>query len=162
MVLPALLLLAGCNITPTKAYEGPSKPLKELAVIKGGGSGDDMGMGYVSRVQLLAVDERRLGVNTLLASILPGRRTIGLSETTKLFKGVRTQYCAVTIEALAGCLYTPQPPSPPSYADAAQAGWAWSVDMPLYVECGSGGGAFQIRAPARCGSSVDLIGKDAR
>lgn len=153
LILCCLLALAGCNVTPTKAYEGRSRPAGELAVLKGGGAGEEYG--YQSRVNLLAVDGVALRGGVYLASFLPGRRRIELSDTVRLFRGVVTQYCAFDLEAAAACVYSPKPPSPPS--DRGES-WDWNVDMPVAVECNDGA-AFQLRAPARCGSSLQAAQK---
>ncbi|HEY2336344.1 MAG TPA: hypothetical protein VGI18_03155 [Burkholderiales bacterium] len=153
LILSCLLALAGCSITPTKAYQGPSRPSGELSVLKGGGSGE--AYGYQSSVSLLAVDGVELRRDVYLASFLPGRRRVELSETVRLFRGVSTQYCVFDLESAAACLYSPKPPSPPS--DRSET-WDWNVDMPVAVECNDGA-AFQLRVPARCGSSLPAAQK---
>jgi hypothetical protein len=148
LILGLLLPLAGCNVFPTKAYEGPGRPKGELAVLKGGGEGEEYG--YRSLVQPLAVDGVRVREGAYLISFLPGRRRIEVRETLRLFKGVRTQYCAFDLDSVARCVYSPKPPSPPS---DRQEVWLWNVDMPVAVEC-SDGAAFSLRAPGICGSSL--------
>jgi hypothetical protein len=159
-VLAVALALSGCNMTPTKAYEGPSRPLHELSVLKGGGSGEEYG--YYSLVEILAVDGASQRKGTYLVSFLPGRHSIELSETERLFAGRRVQYCVLDLESVAGCLYIPAPPSPPADAAAGRdPNWVWAVDTPVYVECGSGG-AFQLRARGRCGASPQAVRQGAQ
>jgi hypothetical protein len=153
LILSCLLALAGCSITPTKGYEGPSRRSGELSVLKGGGSGEEYG--YQSRVNLLAIDGVELRGSVYLASFLPGRRRIQLSETVRLFRGVSTQYCVFDLESVGACVYSPKPPSPPT--DRGES-WDWNVDMPVAVECNDGA-AFQLRVPARCGSSLQATQK---
>jgi hypothetical protein len=153
VLLPAAFALAGCNVTPTKAYEGPSRPLQDLAVLKGGAYGEELSP--VSVVDVRTIDGASQREATYLVSILPGRRFIALTETLRLGNIRRPQYCAFELDAMAGCLYVPRPPSPPFYA-GSKSDWEWSVDMPLGIEC-LDGGAFQVRVPARCGSSAKLL-----
>jgi hypothetical protein len=152
--LAAAALAAGCNIVPTKAYEGPARNRDELSVIKGGASGEEQSP--VSLVDLRAIDGARQREGTYLVSVLPGRHSIALSQTLRIGVATRTQFCAFDLEALAGCRYVPRPPSPPSDARAGRnAIWEWSVDMPVAAECIAGD--YQVRVPARCGSSMKLL-----
>jgi hypothetical protein len=150
-----VIFAAGCNVVPRKAYDGPSRPSSELAVIKGGASGDELSR--TSLVDFRAVDGVRQPDASYLLAILPGRRVVGLTETLRMGRGTRTQYCAIELDALAGCTYVPRPPSPPLEAlTGATPSWEWSVDMPVNAECPAGGD-YQVRVPARCGSSAKLL-----
>jgi hypothetical protein len=147
-------MAAGCNIVPSKAYEGPSRREADLAVLRGGASGEELSP--VSLVDLRVIDGAKQRERMYLASVLPGRHMIGLRETLRIGVATRTQYCAFEIESLAGCRYTPRPPSPPSDAlSGRSADWEWNVDMPVAAECLAGN--FQARLPARCGSSEKVF-----
>jgi hypothetical protein len=158
VALLTVLAAAGCGVFPHKAYDGPSRPERELSILRGGAFGDELNP--VSLVELRVIDGKPQRARLYLASVLPGRHTIGLSETLRISTRTRTQYCAVELDTLAGCLYIPRPPSPPSDA-ARNADWEWSVDMPITAECETGGG-FQTRVPARCGGSASVFERPAR
>jgi hypothetical protein len=158
VLLPALLAVAGCNVFPAKAYEGPSRRDADLAVLKGGAYGDELSA--VSVVDLRSIDGVPQREGTYLASVLPGRRNIGLSETLRLGNIRRPQYCAFALDALAGCLHAPRPPTPPSDIRRG-VDWEWSVDMPVGIECADGA-AYQVRVSARCGSSAKFLETPAR
>jgi hypothetical protein len=157
-LLAAALAVAGCNLAPTKGYEGPSRRLEDLSVLKGGAYGEELSP--VSVVDLRTIDGASQHEATYLVSVLPGRRFIALTETLRLGNIRRPQYCAFELDAMAGCRYVPRPPSPPFYA-GSNSSWEWSVDMPLGIEC-LDGGAFQVRVPARCGSSAKLLERPIR
>ena len=148
---------AGCNITPTKAYEGASRPARELAFLKGGAVGEEMNpiqLNPVTVVNLSMIDGAAHRDGTYYASVLPGRRWIGVEATLRIGTRRSRQFCALEIDALAGCTYTPSAPSAPS--DAANGPWEWSVDMLVGATCADGA-AFQARLPARCGSSAKVF-----
>jgi hypothetical protein len=145
-----LLAAAGCNILPSKAYDGASRPSSELSVLKGGASGDQLSL--VSVVDFRSVDGVGQREGSYLLTILPGRHAIGLTETRRLGGATRVQFCVFELDALAGCTYVPRPPSPPSDAlTGVTPVWEWSVDMAVTAECLAGD--YQARMPARCGSS---------
>jgi hypothetical protein len=152
--LGMLLAAAGCNVVPSKAYEGPSRPSSELSVLRGGASGDELSQ--VSEVDFRSVDGVAQGARSYLLTILPGRHSIGLTETRRLGPATRVQFCVFQLDALAGCTYVPRPPSPPSDAlTGVTPVWEWSVDMAVSAECLAGD--YQARMPARCGSSNKLL-----
>ena len=152
--LVMLLTAAGCNVLPSKAYDGPSRPSSELSRLKGGASGDQLSL--VSVVDFRSVDGVAHSESSYLLTILPGRHAIGLTETRRLGPASRIQYCVFELDALAGCTYVPRPPSPPTDAlTGVTPVWEWSVDMSVTGECVSGD--YQSRMPARCGSSVKLL-----
>jgi hypothetical protein len=155
--LAAVLSLAGCNITPHKAYEGPSRPAREVAVIKAGAYGDEESPMSVIDMRTIDGVPQRSGM--YLASVLPGRHFIGVTETTRAGTYTRRQFCGFNLDTLAACTYAPRPPSPPSDVMVGRLKeWEWSIDMPVAFECRDGA-AFQIRVPARCGSSEKLLQK---
>jgi hypothetical protein len=155
----AALAVAGCNVVPSKAYEGPSRPEQELSVLRGGAFGEELS--YVSLVDLRVIDGVAQRARMYLASVLPGRHAVGLSETLSAGRATLTQYCAVELDTLAGCLYVLRPPSPPYEARSGRsANWEWNVDMLIAAECQSGG--FQTRASARCGSSASIFERPSR
>jgi len=159
VALLTVLAAAGCGVFPHKAYDGPSRPGRELSILRGGAIGE--ALSPVSLVELRVIDGKPQRAGLYLASVLPGRHTIGLSETLRIATRTRTQYCAVELDTLAGCLYIPRPPSPQSDAQSARADWEWSVDMPIAAECETGG-SFQTRVPARCGGSASVFERPAR
>jgi hypothetical protein len=155
LIVLLVIFTTGCNVVARKAYDGPSRSSSELAVLKGGASGDELSRS--SLVDFRAVDGVRQPQSSYLLSILPGRRAVALTETLRMGRGTRTQYCAIQIDALAGCTYVPRPPSPPSDAlSGATPNWEWSVDMPVTAECPAGGD-YSVRVPARCGSSDKIL-----
>ena len=148
---------AGCNITPTKAYEGPSRPARDLSFLKGGAVGEEMNaiqLNPVTTVNLSMIDGAAQREATYYASVLPGRRWIGVAATLRVGTRQSRQFCAFELDALPGCTYTPSAPSAPS--DAANGAWEWSVDMLVSATCTDGAG-FQARVPARCGSSAKVF-----
>jgi hypothetical protein len=160
VALLTALAAAGCGVFPHKAYDGPSRPERELSILRGGAFGDELSP--VSLVELRVIDGKPQRARLYLASVLPGRHTIGLSETLRIATRTRTQYCAVELDTLAGCLYIARPPSAPSDAQSGRnADWEWSVDMPITAECETGG-SFQTRVPARCGGSASILERPAR
>jgi len=155
--LAAVLGLAGCNVTPHKAYEGPSRSAREVSVIRGGAYGDEESP--MSVIDMRTIDGVPQRSGTYLASVLPGRHYIGVTETTRAGTYTRLQYCGFDLDTLAACTYAPRPPSPPSDVMVGRLKeWEWSVDMPVAFECRDGA-AFQIRITARCGSSEKLLRK---
>jgi hypothetical protein len=159
-VLAAALAVAGCNVVAHKAYEGPSRPDRELSFLKGGAYGDEVSP--MSVVDVRTIDGVRQRGSMYFASVLPGRHFVGLSEITRAGTYTRRQYCGLELDTLAGCTYALHPPSPPSDAIAGRVKeWEWSVDMPARIECADGA-AFQIRTAARCGSSEKLLERPQR
>jgi len=155
--LAAVLGLAGCNVTPHKAYEGPSRAAREVSVIRGGAYGDEESP--MSVIDMRTIDGVPQRAGMYLASVLPGRHYIGVTETTRAGTYTRRQYCGFNLDTLAACTYAPRPPSPPSDVMVGRLNqWEWSVDMPVAFECRDGA-AFQIRITARCGSSEKLLQK---
>lgn len=155
-LLAAALAVCGCGRTPVKAYDGPSRPQSELAVMQGGGSGDEMSP--LDVVEFGAVDGRPLNGTPYLVSVLPGPHTFGVKQTLRIGTAKRVQYCAFSLETAPGCRYTPAPPTlPPDALKAGGAGgWEWSVELPVGIACG-GGSAFTLRTPARCGAAARLM-----
>jgi hypothetical protein len=154
------LALAGCNVVPHKAYEGPSRPGRELSILKAGAHGDEVGP--MSTVDLRTIGGSAQRSGTYLASVLPGRHFVGLSEITRMGTYTRRQYCGLELDTLAGCTYALHPASPPSDAIAGRVKeWEWSVDLPVRIECADGA-AFQTRTTARCGSSEKLLERPQR
>jgi hypothetical protein len=153
----AVLALAGCNITPHKAYEGSSRPDREISILRAGAYGDeDSPMSLTDMRTIDGVEQRR---GMYLASVLPGRHVIGVTETTRMGTYTRSQHCGFELDTFAGCTYSPRPPSPPSDAIANRVKeWEWSVDMSTGIEC-MDGAAYQTRITARCGSSPKLLEK---
>jgi hypothetical protein len=152
--LLALLAAAGCNILPSKAYDGPSRPSSEVSVLRGGANGDQLSL--VSVVDFRTIDGAAQSESSYLLTILPGRHAVGFTETRRLGAATRVQFCVFELDALAGCTYVPRPPSPPSDAlTGVTPVWEWSVDMAVTAECQAGD--YQVRMPARCGSSVQLL-----
>lgn len=152
-----LLALAGCNVTPHKAYEGPARRDSELSFIRGGSKTTQTDQEYspVSVVDLRVIDGAKQHRVEYLVSVLPGRHRVGLRETLRIGMRERTQYCLVELETAAGCAYTPTAPSPPADARVSRE-WDWNVDMVVSAECDNGA-AFALRAPARCGSSDKVL-----
>lgn len=152
--LSMLLAAAGCNILPSKAYDGPSRPSSEVSVLKGGANGDQLSL--VSVVDFRTIDGVEQRDGSYLLTILPGRHAIGVTETRRLGAATRVQFCVFELDALAGCTYVPRPPSPPSDAlTGVTPVWEWSVDMAVSAECVAGD--YQVRMPSRCGSSNKLL-----
>jgi hypothetical protein len=151
----AFFATAGCNIVPHKAYEGASRPERDLSILKTGAYGDaDSPMSLTDMRTIDGVAQRS---GMYLASVLPGRHFVGVTETTRMGTYTRSQHCAFELDTFAGCTYTPRPPSPPSDAIANRVkDWEWSVDMTTGIECRDGA-AYQMRIPARCGSSAKLL-----
>jgi hypothetical protein len=159
-VVAASFMQAGCNVVPHKAYEGPSRPDRELSFLKGGAYGDEISP--MSVVDMRTIDGVPQRGSLYFASVLPGRHFIGVTETTRMGTYTRRQYCGFELDTLAACTYVPRPPSPPSDAIAGRLeNWEWSVDMPVGFECRDGA-AFQIRTLARCGSSEKLLERAQR
>jgi hypothetical protein len=153
-LLLAVFAAAGCNVVPRKAYEGPSRPSSEIAVLKGGASGEELSR--VSLVDFRAIDGARQPEASYLLAILPGRHAIALTDTLRLGPATRTQFCTFELHALAGCTYLPKPPSPPADALTGRTPtWEWSIDLPVIADCIAGD--YQVRVPARCGSSMKLL-----
>jgi hypothetical protein len=149
------LAVAGCGVVPHKAYDGPSRPASQLSVLKAGAYGQELSP--VSVVDLRTIDGAAQRGGMYLASVLPGRHAVGLSEELRAGTRTRTQFCIVELETTAGCVYAPRPPSPPTDVIIGRTTeWEWSVDMPVAIDCADGSG-FQIRAPARCGASAKLL-----
>jgi hypothetical protein len=153
--LALALAVAGCNITPRKAYDGPSRPARDLSILKGGAYGDELSP--VSVVDLRAIDGTAQRGGTYLASVLPGRHLVGVIETLRIATSERSQFCAFPLETVAACTYAPRPPSPPTDAIARRvADWEWSVDMPVNIQCADRA-VFVVRVTARCGSSANIL-----
>jgi hypothetical protein len=153
-LLLVIFATAGCNVVPRKAYEGPSRSSDEVSVLKGGASGDELSL--VSVVDFRAIDGKSHPESSYLLSILPGRHAIVLTETLRMGRGTRIQHCVFELDTLAGCVYAPRPPSPPSDAlTGVTPVWEWGVDLPVGAECIAGN--YQVRVSARCGSSTKLL-----
>jgi hypothetical protein len=153
-LLLVIFAAAGCNVVPSKAYEGSSRPSGEVSVLKGGASGDELSQ--VSVVDFRTIDGKSHPESSYLLSILPGRHAIALTETLRMGRGARIQHCVFALDTLAGCTYVPRPPRPPSDAmTGATPVWEWNVDMPVGAECIAGN--YQVRVSARCGSSAKLL-----
>jgi hypothetical protein len=144
----ALLAAAGCSVFPHKAYQGPSRPERELSLLKGGAAGEEYSP--TSTIDLRFIDGVPQRKDLYFASILPGTHSIGIRATLRIGSRERAQFCAFNLESAAGCTYSPTAPSVPSHA--GQGAWEWNVDMVVVVEC-AGAGGFQQRVVARCGSS---------
>ena len=154
LAVALLLGVAGCGVSPHKAYEGPKRRDAELSFLKAGASGQEYSP--TSLIDFRVVNGMEQRPATYFVSVLPGRQVVGFKETLRIGTRERTQFCAVELETAAGCTYTPTAPSVP--ADARLAGeWEWSVDMVVGAECERGGG-FTLRQPARCGSSAKVFG----
>jgi hypothetical protein len=155
--LALLVLVAGCNVVPHKAYEGPSRAGRELSILKAGAYGDEDSPMSLTDMRTIDGVQQRGGM--YLASVLPGRHSVGVTETTRMGTYTRRQHCAIPLDTLAGCTYLLRPPSPPSDAIAGRLKeWEWSVDMPVRIECADGA-EFQVRVTARCGASEKLLEK---
>lgn len=152
-----VLVLAGCNVVPHKAYEGPSRFDRELSILRAGAYGDEDSPMSLTDMRTIDGVEQRSGM--YLASVLPGRHFVGVTETTRMGTYTRSQHCGFELDTFAGCTYSPRPPSPPSDAIANRVkDWEWSVDMSTGIECRDGA-AYQVRITARCGSSPKLLQK---
>ncbi len=159
-ILVVLLAATGCNVVAHKAYEGPSRSSRELSFLKAGAYGDEDSP--MSTIDMRTIDGVAQRGGLYFASVLPGRHFVGVSEVTRMGTYTRGQYCGFELDTLAGCTYAPRPPSPPSDAIAGRVkDWEWSVDMQVGFECRDGA-AFQIRVPARCGSSPKLLERPQR
>jgi len=155
--LAVTLVVAGCNVVPHKAYEGPSRPDRELSFLKVGAYGEENSPVSLTALHTIDGVEQRGGM--YLASVLPGRHFVGVTETTRMGTYSRRQYCGFELDTLPACTYVPRPPRPPSDAIARRLkDWEWSVDMPVSLECRDGA-EFQVRITARCGSSPKLMEK---
>jgi hypothetical protein len=153
----AASFLWGCNVVPHKAYEGPARAARELSILRAGAYGDEVSPMSLTDMRTIDGVEQRSG--TYLASVLPGRHFVGVTETTRMGTYTRSQHCGFELDTFAGCTYSPRPPSPPSDAIANRVqDWEWSVDMSTGIECRDGV-AYQLRIPARCGSSPNLLRK---
>jgi len=148
----ALLAVAGCNVVPHKAYQGPSRPEGQLSLLKGGAMGQELSP--ISTLDMRIIDGMPQRKDLYFASVLPGTHAIGVRETLRIGTRDRVQFCAFNLETAAGCTYTPSAPSVPSHA--GQGPWEWNVDMVVVVEC-SGAGGFQQRVVARCASSEKVF-----
>ena len=155
--LAAALAAGGCGRTPVKAYDGPARPLDELAVLLGGASGDEMSVRSI--VEFPSIDGVQRPGTIYVASVLPGSRRVGLKQTLQFGSAKRMQFCSFPIEAAAGCQYTPIPPSPPPDSLAGKGDdFRWSVELPVNIEC-SGGVTYMMRIDARCGSVDAALGE---
>jgi len=155
--IAAAFAVAGCNVVPHKAYDGPSRPDRELSFLRAGAYGDEESPMSLTDLRTIDGVEQRSGLYR--ASVLPGRHFIGVAETTRMGTYTRRQYCGFNLDTLPACTYSPRPPSPPSDAIANRLKeWEWSVDMTVGLECMDGAG-YQIRITARCGSSPKLMEK---
>jgi hypothetical protein len=157
LIVALALSCAGCNVVATKAYDGPSRAGSELSLLKAGATGQEGSP--VSLVDLRIIDGKAQRAGTYLASVLPGRHHVGLSETLRIGTRDRVQYCGFEIDTVAGCTYQPTAPSTPT--DATRGPWEWSVDMVVVAECERDGG-FALRVPARCGSTGKVFERIAR
>lgn len=153
-VFAAALATAGCNVVPHKAYDGPSRLDRDLSFLRGGAYGEQLSP--VSLVDLRTIDGVPQRERMYLASVLPGRHVIGLSERLSVGSLSRIQFCAFNLETVAGCRYAPRPPTPPADAVGSRTAWEWVVDMPVVAECTTDGG-FQMRVSARCGSTEKVF-----
>lgn len=147
----ALLPVVGCGVNPVKVYDGPTRREEDLALLRGGGSGAERGP--MSLVDLRLVDGTLLRKGTYYVAVLPGRHRVAFEATARIATETRTQYCAMDLETVAGCTYSPSPPSPPS--DAGTGAWEWNVDVVVAATCLQG--SYQVRVSGRCGSSMKLI-----
>jgi hypothetical protein len=154
-LLAAALAVAGCARMPVKAYDGPTRPRSEVAVLQGGASGDQMSAHSV--IEYPSIDGVRRADAPYVVSVLPGARRVGLRHTLSFGPAKRVQFCAFDIETAPGCLYTPSPPLPPPAALTGKGDdFQWSVELPVSIECG-GGSAFVLRYAARCGSAPSVL-----
>ena len=154
-LLAAALAVAGCGRTPVKAYDGPARPLSDLAVLQGGATGDEMSARSV--IEFPSIDGVQRANAPYVASVLPGARRVGLKQTLNLGSIKRVQFCAFEIETAPGCLYAPIPPSPPPESLTGKGDeFQWSVELPVSIQCGATA-AFLLRYAARCGSAASLL-----
>ena len=155
--LAAALAAGGLRRTPVKAYDGPSRPLGELALLQGGASGDEMSVRSV--VEFPSIDGVQRSGTIYVASVLPGSHRVGLKQTLQFGPLKRMQFCTFAMEAAAGCQYTPIPPSPPPGSLTGKGDdFRWSVELPVSIEC-SGGVVYLVRVDARCASVDKLFGE---
>jgi hypothetical protein len=154
MLLLGVLAVAGCARALVKGYDGPDRPLPELAVLQGVDSYDDLSPS--TEVTIGSVDGvRRAGYRV---SVLPGSHTVGVKQTRQFGRAKHVQFCSLDLDTAPGCLYTPIPPEPPpaSLTTGGAGNWQWSPELPVKIQC-AGGGLHMLRLPARCGAAEKLL-----
>jgi hypothetical protein len=151
VALLAIVALGGCAaVEPIKAYEGPTRPNAELAIVESAFERDWV---TVSDVEIAAVDGVSYAGPKYQARMLPGQHWVIVKHTSQLASAKQEQFCAFDLDTAPGCTYRPYPPGYPSPALLRGAGSEWQLNVAMQVTVRCSDLSADIRVAADCAAS---------